>query len=123
MLILEHVNLTVSDLDRSIDLYCRLFDYRVRWRGTLTDGRPAAHVGTDEHYLALFQAKEPGRVENDYTEVGLNHFGLVVDDLDSLQVRLRELGITPTAEQDYEPGRRVYFFDPDGIEIELIQYA
>ena len=25
--------------------------------------------------------------------------------------------------RDYEPGRRFYFFDPDGIEYEVVSYS
>lgn len=120
---LEHVNLTVSDLDRSIDFYARLFDFRVRWRGTTDGDKPAAHVGDDRCYLALFETEHPGRHHVDYASVGFNHFGLVVDDLDEMKQRLASLGVSPTDEHDYEPGRRVYFLDPDGIEVELVQYA
>ena len=31
-------------------------------------------------------------------------------------------GLTPFSHGDYEPGRRFYFFDPDGIEYEVISY-
>ena len=68
---LEHVNFTVSDLDRSVDFYTRLFGFKVRWKGNLDDGRPAAHIGDDRQYLALFEAASPGQVENKMTEVGL----------------------------------------------------
>jgi len=121
---LEHVNLTVSDLDRSIDFYCRLLGLRVRWRRDAGRDRAAAHVGDDRHYLALFQG-DPGspRAGLDYDRVGLNHFGFVVDDLDAARDRLGELGIAVHGEADYEPGRRLYFLDPDGIEVELVEYG
>ncbi len=118
---LEHVNFTVSDLDRSVDFYTRLFGFKVRWKGTLEDGRLAAHVGDDRQYLALFEAVSPGQVENHMTEVGLNHFGFVVESLDEMKSRLAELGVSPRVEHDYEPGRRLYFFDSDGIEVELVE--
>ena len=118
---LEHVNFTVSDLDRSVDFYTRLFGFKVRWKGNLDDGRPAAHIGDDRQYLALFEAASPGQVENKMTEVGLNHFGFVVENLDEMKSRLAELGVSPRAEHDYEPGRRLYFFDSDGIEVELVE--
>jgi catechol 2,3-dioxygenase-like lactoylglutathione lyase family enzyme len=121
---LEHVNLTVADLDRSIDFYCRLLGLRVRWRRDAGDAPAAAHVGDDRHYLAFFQARgdsPPARL--DYESVGLNHFGFVVDDLDAARDRLERLGITAHSEADYDPGRRLYFFDPDGIEVELVEYA
>ena len=121
---LEHVNLTVSDLKRSIDLYSDLLGMRVRWQGTTTNGSPAAHVGDDHCYLALFQSSPElaDRPAVDYSAVGLNHFGFVVDDLDAARARLADHGLSAHQEQDYEPGRRLYFFDPDGIEVELVQY-
>lgn len=39
-----------------------------------------------------------------------------------MKQRLGELGVQHGDEQDYEPGRRLYFVDPDGIEVELVQY-
>ncbi len=119
---LEHVNVTVSDVDRSVEFYKDLFAVKLRWRGKTSDGLEAAHVGDDRHYIALFEAQRPGRVDNDYATVGMNHFGLVVDDLEAMKKRLASQGIEPHSEQDYEPGRRLYFFDPDGIEVELVEY-
>ncbi|MDX1383432.1 MAG: VOC family protein [Thermoanaerobaculia bacterium] len=118
---LEHVNLTVADLDRSVDFYTRLLGFRVRWSGTTTEGKPAAHVGDDSSYLALFEG-EAKPVVWDYESVGFNHFGVVVDSLDEAKRRLDELGAPIHFEPDYEPGRRAYFTDPDGYEVELVEY-
>jgi catechol 2,3-dioxygenase-like lactoylglutathione lyase family enzyme len=109
----------------SLDFYGRLLDLRVRWRGTTSEGRPAAHIGNDDSYLALFEAQPDttGRAVIDYAAVGLNHVGFVVDDLDAARDRLADLGVSPTHEADYDPGRRLYFLDPDGIEIELVSYT
>lgn len=122
---LEHVNLTVTDLERSIAFYARLFDFKVRWRGETSDGKAAAHVGDDQDYLALFQARAatPRPREEDYDAVGFNHFGFVVDDLDDLKRRLDAMGVAIRSEQRYDPGRHLYFRDPDGFEIEAVQYA
>ena len=119
---IEHVNLTVSDLDRSIAFYCNLLDLHVRWKGPIDGDRLGAHVGDDHFYLALFQATVDGEVEHDYLRPGVNHFGFVVDDLDKARERLAELGAVVHLEGDYEPGRRIYFMDPDGYEVELVQY-
>lgn len=120
---LEHVNLTVSNVDAAVDFYRRLLGLEVRWRGATTNGRPAAHVGTDRCYIALFEGTG-GPVEGgDYERVGVNHFGFVVDDIDATRRQLASLGITPTAEADYEPGQRFYFRDLDGIEVEIVQYG
>jgi catechol 2,3-dioxygenase-like lactoylglutathione lyase family enzyme len=119
---LEHVNLTVGDLDGSIAFYRDLLDVPVRWKGAIDEHRLGAHLGDDRCYLALFQAAEEGTVEPDYGRPGLNHFGFVVDDLDEARRRLERLGATVHRDADYDPGRRIYFFDPDGHEVELVQY-
>jgi catechol 2,3-dioxygenase-like lactoylglutathione lyase family enzyme len=119
---IEHVNLTVTDVRRSADFYERLFGWHARWEGTTNDGRPAAHVGDDRCYLALFQSSKDGRAPMDYDTVGVNHFGVVVENLDEMRARLDALGAEYGDEQDYEPGRRLYLIDPDGIEVELVQY-
>ena len=120
---LEHVNLTVSDVERSVAFYRGVFGFGVRWQGTVDEGRPAAHVGGDDFYLALFEARGEGRASIDYGAVGINHFGFVVDDLDALKRRLDELGVHRHLEADYDPGRRSYFLDPDGHEVEIVEYA
>lgn len=119
---LEHVNLTVGDLERSVRFYEQLLDWRVRWRGTTSSGRPAAHVGDDDTYLALFEGAGTAPVW-DYDRVGFNHVGFLVDDLEAAKARLAELGAPHHHEDDTEPGRRLYASDPDGHEIELVAYA
>lgn len=121
-MLLEHVNLTVSDVDRSVRFYRDLLGLSLRWRGKNNSGAEAAHVGDDRCYIALFEATENRQAPNDYTKVGLNHFGFVVENLDEAKNRLHALGVTEHAEQDYEPGRRIYFMDPDGVEVELVEY-
>lgn len=120
---IEHVNLTVSNLDASVRFYEELFGFKTRWRGISGGGQEAAHVGTDRYYLALFQADEEGERTLNMHVVGLNHFGVVVDDLDASLGKLRSLGREPHHVTDYEPGRRAYFLDRDGIEVELVSYA
>jgi glyoxylase I family protein len=122
---LEHVNLTVRDLDRSVDYYCKLFGFEVRWQGqAIGEQGPvrAAHVGDPRCYLALFEAEQPERVAMDYGHAGLNHFGFVVDDLPAARERAVALGSQPHFEPEYHPGRRFYVFDPDGVEVEVVQY-
>ena len=119
---LEHVNLTVADLDRSVAFYSDLLDLSVRWKGELGGGRRAAHVGDDNAYLALFETVSEGIARQNYETPGYNHMGFVVDDLDEAAARLARLGAEFGEVQDYEPGRRLYCYDPDGHEVELVEY-
>lgn len=118
---IEHVNLTVTDPDRTAFLLEALFGWQERWRGPSQMGGWTIHVGSETDYVALYthdgeQGAHPkGRP--------FNHLGVAVDDLDQVEARVIAAGLTPFNHADYEPGRRFYFFDPDGIEYEVVSYT
>jgi catechol 2,3-dioxygenase-like lactoylglutathione lyase family enzyme len=121
---LEHVNITVGDAERSAALLERLFGWRVRWSGLAMAGGRTVHVGTDDQYLALYTRKGADGAPLAWRKgEPLNHVALVVDDLEAVESRVAEAGLTPFSHADYEPGRRFYFFDPDGIEFEVVSYS
>ncbi len=122
---IEHVNLTVLNARRAADFYEKLFDWHTRWEGPAIGGGYSIHVGDDTSYLALYQASGPERDAWKQTtgQAMLNHVGIVVDDLDLLEKRLLAQGIETFNHADYEPGKRFYFNDPDGIEIEIVAYG
>jgi len=118
---MEHANLTVSDIERSSDLFRKLLGWRQRWRGPARDGGETIHVGDDRSYLALYTDGQPrGRHAKG---APLNHVGFMVDDLDAAERVVIEAGLEPFGHDDYDPGRRFYFFDWDGIEFEVVSYA
>ena len=124
---LEHVNITVRDPDKTAEWLCKLFGWHVRWRGEAIHGGLTVHVGTDDQYLAVYTGpgNKPQVEPNDsYTQRGgLNHVGVVVGDLDQIEKRVDALGFKTHSHADYEPGRRFYFHDEDGIEFEVVSYA
>jgi len=114
---LEHVNITVSEPERTAALMVALFDWEIRWEGPAKSGGRTVHVGTDDAYLAVYSnggAPPLGR---------LNHVGIVVGDLAESERRVAAAGLTPFNHGNYEPGRRFYFLDDDGIEFEVVSYA
>ena len=119
---IEHVNMTVSNVAASADFYRQVFGFETRWEGLTGSGLRAIHLGTDDSYLSLFEARGPGSAPADYGSVGFNHLGFVVEDLDAYRGTLDRMGVAVQVPEDYDPGRRLYFFDPDGIEIELVEY-
>ncbi len=119
---IEHVNITVGDPDRAAALMQAIFGWGVRWRGPARDGGRTVHVGSDDHYLALYAEREPAPATPFAKGVPLNHVGVEVDDLDATETRVLAAGLVPFSHGDYEPGRRFYFFDADGIEFEVVSY-
>ena len=117
---LEHANISVTDPDRSAALLSDLLGWHERWRGpSMNDGR-TIHLGSKDAYIALYTGDH---VAGGY-EKGqpLNHIGFVVEDLAAAEKVVVAHGLQPFGHDDYEPGRRFYFFDWDGIEFEVVTY-
>ncbi len=121
---IEHVNITVSNPEKSAAMLMAIFDWHIRWNGKAQMGGETIHVGNDRFYLAVY-ALEPYETSmlNHSKGAPLNHIGIVVDDLDEVERRVIAYGLSPFSHGDYEPGRRFYFFDPDGIEFEIVSYG
>ena len=122
---LEHANITVQNPNATAELLCRLFDWKIRWEGEAMEVGHTVHVGSETSYIALYTqpAASPSPV-NTYSHAGsMNHLGVVVEDLDLLEARVKADGLSITSRADYEPGRRFYFDIPDGIEIEAVSYS
>lgn len=117
---MEHANISVTDPQRSARLFEKLCGWHVRWEGPAMDDGYTIHVGSEESYLALYG--HPGARGGFAKSQPLNHVGLLVDDLDAAEKIVLEHGLEPFSHADYEPGRRFYFFDWDGIEFEVVSY-
>lgn len=121
---IEHVNLTVSDPEKSAASIERIFGWHQRWSGPARDGGRTIHIGDDRVYLALYTGPNGQHANIQYPKgAPLNHVGIEVDDLDATEAKVVAEGLVPFNHGDYEPGRRFYFFDRDGIEFEIVSYA
>lgn len=121
---LEHANISVANPDKTATLLCNLFNWKVRWSGASMDGGYTVHVGSEQSYLALYNAKS--MQENTYRSHtslnNLNHIGIVVDDLNAYEEKARELGLKPESFKDYHVNKSFYVTDEFGLEIEIISY-
>ena len=74
--------------------------------------------------MALYTGEDVACTPDDFAKgQPLNHIGVEVDDLDAVEARVVAAGLRPFSHDDYVPGRRFYFLDPDGIEYEVVSYA
>ncbi|WP_330960495.1 VOC family protein [Photobacterium sp. 53610] len=120
----EHANLTVRHLENTIQfLQTAIPEFSVRHLGQQPTHR-WCHIGTDETYLALQEVVDRDQIDrHPYLDLGINHIGLVVDDILQVRTRLLEAGYRENEMETSHPWReRVYFYDKDGIEWEFIQY-
>jgi len=120
---IEHVNVTVSDPERAAKLMETLFGWHVRWQGAARNGGRTVHVGSEHHSLALYPGHGVAYSADDFAKGRpLNHIGVEVDDLAAVEAKVVAAGLRPFGHDDYDPGRRFYFLDPDGIEYEVVSY-
>lgn len=99
---LHHIALDVVDVPRSRDFYQKHLGMDV-----IRGDDNALFMGADrEFFLTLFKADKSG----------LNHYCYGIEEFDtaSAVAILREAGINPR-----ETSGRVYFPDPDGIEVQI----
>jgi catechol 2,3-dioxygenase-like lactoylglutathione lyase family enzyme len=140
----DHVGITVSDVDRSLGFWRDLLGLVVTGRGVVEWehlDRLVALSGTkiewcelalpgggkvelSRYHRPIGDAVSPGE-EN---EPGRSHVSLLVDDLTEMLAMLRSNGVCARTNDPvdiplgaYEGGKAAYVFDPDGVELELIE--
>jgi catechol 2,3-dioxygenase-like lactoylglutathione lyase family enzyme len=100
---LDHVALDVREVARSRDFYVKHLGLEVVRDG----GEDNCFLGTGgDFFLTLFRGDRPG----------LNHYCYAVKgyDPDGAEEKLKAAGLKPRRE-----GNRVYFHDPDGIQVQV----
>ena len=86
---IDHVNLSVRDLDASVDFYCRLLGVERKEGGEDNGVRWCILGAKDRFYVCFFEVK--GGVYRP-SDVHVNHVGFVVDDMDETVRRIHDLG-------------------------------
>ncbi len=124
---IHHVDLTVSDVARSIDFYTRLLGPL----GFDEYGRYPSYRGTEEVVYFDFGRQQFGlRLadggEHRYYEVGIEHIAFFVDtqeEVDDAYQRCLAMGANvhhrPELDRDIEDYYALFVFDPDGIRVEI----
>ncbi len=125
---LEHLNITVPDIDAAIAFLTIVApDFKIRRDVKPQSSHRWAHVGNEQYYLALqephLDSLSPNNPQETYKNFGVNHIALVVENIGSIEVNLVKEGYRRgilAPEETYR--KRVYFFDTAGFEWELTEY-
>ncbi|MBH8553833.1 VOC family protein [Nostocaceae cyanobacterium CENA357] len=118
----EHINLACQDIEVSKKFYQTIFpDWYVRAEGVFNGDR-WMHFGNDQFYLTLNNHPEQQRVHQAYESIGINHVGFVIKDGEAMTKLLDAEGIEYYTMTASETKHRIYINDPDGNEIELVEY-
>ena len=120
----DHMHLRSRDVKKTAEYYQQMFDAEIM-ESIQSDGRPRTDL--DLNGLTIFiapvapEAATPPAPTEPY--VGLDHFGLRVDDMDDAVAELKRRGATFTTEpRTIRPGVRIAFVQaPDNVRIELLE--
>ena len=99
----NHIALRVTDVARSRDFYSRLLGIQ-----PVREGRNQCFLDMQSGFLALFRNDVPG----------MDHYCIAVQDFDveRAQTLLEKEGLEPRQPRGSD---RIYFRDPDGLEVQL----
>jgi glyoxylase I family protein len=126
----HHVDLVVSSILRSLPFYRELLEplgwHRV-WEVEGERGETIWYLTGSDSSIGLREAQSPSEEAYDRYRVGLHHLAveapsrfLVDDRAEWLRARGAEIESGPE-EYSYLPGYyAVFFFDPDGIKLEIV---
>jgi catechol 2,3-dioxygenase-like lactoylglutathione lyase family enzyme len=117
---IDHINFQVKNLKKTIEFYQTVFGFKVKETGKTDDG-PWAIFGSPE--AGYFCAYEYPELEMPDEGLRISHFGLYVDDFESLVGKLRDLGVDILygGAVDWGKSNSIYITDPSGWEIELAE--
>lgn len=98
----EHANITVPNIDAATAFLLNAApNFRIKADKTPDGAHRWAHIGNANCYFALQEPQEMSSskdTRSPYQNIGINHIGLIVEDLDKIQQKLLTLGYEQNGE-------------------------
>jgi catechol 2,3-dioxygenase-like lactoylglutathione lyase family enzyme len=118
---IDHINRHVSNVDAIISFYTDALGFVLLDKGVKKDGKSYAILQSDG--LELFISEKDGFEIDSGTN--FRHIGFGVDSADALLSSLKEKGYIPVETQLIVKAfsRQFYMKDPDGFEIDFIEWT
>ncbi len=144
-----HVSFTVSDIEAAVKWYTTVLGLEYVRSQEQANEYTARLVGFENVHLKVAQLRVPGEtiplsrhhielieyvhprgedIPLDTNRTGVGHWAFMVDDIQAEFARMKALGVQFKADQPIEivagvnkGGYTIYFTDPDGITLELLQ--
>ncbi len=119
----DHVHLRSRDLDATAAFYERMFGAEVS-RSTLPNGTPRVEMKIGGFTVLIGAATDPKTQDAPSSPyLGMEHFGLSVDDLDAAAAELKAKGAVFEMEPtQVRAGLKIAFLrGPENVSIELLQ--
>ncbi len=138
----HHIGISTPDIDRLIAFYRDLMGFELCYEMRIDEPSPQvdamiemdgvtlrmAMIRTGTSYIELFQFETPAGAPRGpdwkLSDHGLNHFCLMVEDVDAEYARLSAAGMqfhAPPVHVAGRPTTACYGRDPDGNRVELIE--
>lgn len=117
---IDHINRYVSNVDKFIEFYESTLDFELIGKGVKRSGNKYAIL--QGAGIELFISERDGF---EAVNENLRHIGYSVDNADMLLEELQLKGYAPCEQQVIvkQFSRQIYIKDPDGMEIDLIQWT
>lgn len=124
---IEHVNITVPDIDEAIRFLKIIApDFEVRKDEKPPNSYRWVHIGNEAYYIALQEpqiATGSKKQRQAYQNYGINHVALVVTNIQKIEKKLLDSGYSQSIDTPIEKHRkRAYYYDKAGFEWELVEY-
>jgi lactoylglutathione lyase len=120
----DHMHLRTRDVKKTAEYYQRVFGAKIL-ESIQSDGRPRTDLDLDGLTIFLAPVPADAAVPSAPAEpyIGLDHFGLRVDDMETAVAELKRRGATFKMEpRTIRPGVKIAFIvAPDNVRIELLE--